>query len=207
MVATPCEFKSHRPYQTTMRKLLERTRAFAHRPAALKWLGGYAFVEAIISPIPADVLLVAYGLLNRSRVWLAAAITTIFSALGGLGGYLLGYFFFTAMAPWLGLFGGEETFLLVRELYGRYGGWLVAIGGFTFLPYKLVTIASGVMGLNILTFMVASVLSRGLRYFLVAAVVWTVPSLAGAVPKRYRLGAQVGFFAALALAAWLVHGL
>lgn len=184
--------------------LINKTKHFAHKPAALRWLAGFAFIEAIIFPIPADVILVAYGLLNRAKIWLAAAVATVASVVGGLFGYLLGYFFFAAVMP-MPQFLASEEFLRVRELYELHGAWLVAIGGFTFLPYKLVTVTSGVMGLNVVVFLLASLGSRALRYFLVAAVVWVAPSVAIAVPVRYRLAAQAAFFAVLAAAAAVIY--
>ncbi len=171
----------------------------------MRWLGFFAFIEAIIFPIPADIPLVAYCLLNRAKVWVAAAVTTLCSVLGGIGGYLLGYFLLAAVRPWLGWFGGEAAFEGLTVLYGQYGAWLVAVGGFTFVPYKLVTIASGAMGLNIFVFAAVSLASRGLRYFLVAWLASVAPALAERMPNRYQLTAQAAFFAFLGLAAWLIY--
>ena len=151
--------------------LVAKSRGFATKPAALKWLGVFAFIEAIFFPIPADVPLVAYGAFNRRNIWRAAAVVTLFSVLGGIVGYAVGVVAYEQFTSWLGLGGLAK----VSSLYNEWGAWLVVVGGFTFLPYKTVTVTSGFLGLNLGVFILASLISRGARYYLVAAVMWFVP--------------------------------
>jgi len=158
--------------KASYRFLVTKSQEFATKPAALKWLGVFAFIEAIFFPIPADVPLVAYGVFNRKNIWRAAAVVTLFSVLGGIVGYVMGVFAYEQFTGWLGLGGLAQ----VASLYQEWGAWLVIIGGFTFLPYKTVTITSGFLGLNLGVFIIASLVSRGARYYLVALVMWFVPN-------------------------------
>lgn len=152
-------------YQWTMR-------LGAHRHA-LWALALVAFIESSVFPIPPDVLLVPMVLAARDKAWRIASICTVASVLGGFLGYAIGMFLFEELGqPLLELYGYEGQFEAFRDAYNRLGWWIVAGAGVTPFPYKLVTIASGVTGLDPLIFGAASVLARGIRFFLVAALLW-----------------------------------
>lgn len=156
-----------------LRRLYDWTIDQASRPHALWILGLVAFVESSVFPIPPDVLLIPMILAARSRAWLVAGVCTVASVAGGLFGYAIGAFLFEAVgSPILAFYGYAEQFASFQARYNEYGAWIVFGAGLTPFPYKVITIASGVTGLDLATFVIASVLARGLRFFLVAALLW-----------------------------------
>lgn len=156
-----------------LRRLYDWTMHLAERPHAMWALAFVSFVESSLFPVPPDVLLIPMVLASRDRAWRIAFVCTVASVLGGILGYAIGAFLFEEIGrPILDLYGYAEKFESFRQRYNEWGGWIVAFAGFTPFPYKVITIASGVTGLDVATFMVASVLSRGARFFLVAALLW-----------------------------------
>lgn len=124
-----------------------------------------AFIESSVFIIPPDTLLILLVLANPSAGLFLALICTIGSTLGGILGYALGYF---GGRPILNLIVKEEKIEKVNKLYDQYGVWAVAVAGFSPLPYKVFTISSGLFKLNLPAFAIASFLSRGARFFMVA---------------------------------------
>jgi membrane protein YqaA with SNARE-associated domain len=144
--------------------------AHRHAPATLF---GVSFVESSFFPIPPDVMLVPMVLAQREKAWWFAAIATLGSVVGGIFGYAIGYFLFELIGqPILNFYGLTESFSQFASRYNDYGAWIVFIAGVTPFPYKVITIASGATQLNFLIFMVASLLARGLRFFLVAGLLY-----------------------------------
>ena len=140
----------------------------------------FAFAESSFFPIPPDVLLIALCLGALARSFRFAAICLAGSLLGALAGYSIGYFAwqdtlgnYTALAEWFyaHIF-SHEAFDRVKALYDQYDFWIVFTAGFTPLPYKLFTIAGGLFHIDLLMFVVASFISRGLRFFLIAGLIW-----------------------------------
>lgn len=161
--------------------------------AASRWgvfaLFAFAFAESSFFPIPPDVLLIALCLGSPARSFRFAAVCTAGSVIGATGGYALGYFLwqtaageFTPLAEWFfaHVF-SLESFERVRAMYDQFDFWLVFTAGFTPLPYKLITITAGVFDINFWMFVLASVVSRGMRFFLVAGLIWRF----GAPIKRF----------------------
>ena len=162
-----------RPRRSPLRALYDWTLSLAgHRHA--QWaLGFISFLESMIFPIPPDVLLMPMVLAARERAWRLATICTLTSVLGGLAGYGIGLFLFDSIGQAiLDLYGYAEKFTHFQGLYNEYGAWIVFLAGFSPIPYKVFTIASGVTQLDLLTFFIASTLSRGARFFLVAGLLW-----------------------------------
>lgn len=156
-----------------IRRLYDWTLNLAARPDAATWLAVVAFIESSVFPIPPDLLLVPMILAARTRCWHLAAICTVASVAGGLAGYGLGYFLFDQIgAPVLDLYGYGDKFDGFRTYYNQWGAWAVLIAGMTPFPYKVITILSGVTALDPVVFTVASVIARGLRFFLIAALLW-----------------------------------
>lgn len=146
---------------------------FAAHKNAMWALFFISFIESSIFPIPPDILLVPMILANRDKAWRIAAVCTIGSVLGGIAGYGIGYFLFEQIGrPLLEFYGKTGKFTEFQEMYNAWGAWVVAMAGLTPFPYKVITIASGVTALNIGTFIVASILSRGIRFFLEALLLW-----------------------------------
>ena len=169
----------------------------AHRNA--RWgLATVSFVESSVFPIPPDVVLIPMVLADRRRAWTLATICTVASVLGGVAGYAIGYFLFDAFGrPLLDFYGYAENFAHFQERYNEHGAWWVFGAGLTPFPYKVITITSGVMDLNFMVFMIASVLSRGARFFLLAALLWHFgPPIRGFI-ERYLPQLTFVFFALL----------
>jgi membrane protein YqaA with SNARE-associated domain len=136
-------------------------------------LAAVSFVESSFFPIPPDALLIPMIIADRRRAWFYAFVATASSVLGGFLGYAIGYFAFDTIGePLLRFYGVTDQYQSLQHLYDRWGAWLIVIKGATPIPYKLVTIASGAFHFDLATFTVASVISRGIRFFLIAALLW-----------------------------------
>ena len=136
-------------------------------------MGVVSFLESSFFPIPPDVMLVPMVLANRQKAFTIALVCTVCSVLGGLLGYAIGYYFFETIGAWVvktyGLQAGLAAF---RAEFAGWGIWVILIKGLTPIPYKLVTIASGAAHFDLFTFVWASIVTRGVRFFLVAALLW-----------------------------------
>lgn len=156
-----------------MRGLYEWTMDLAaHRHA--RWgLALVAFVESSVFPIPPDVALIPMILARRDLAWTYALICTIASVFGGAFGYAIGYFLYdTVGLAILNFYGYTQAFESFAAQYNEWGIWIVLIAGFTPFPYKVITIASGVTGLSFPVFMLASLVARGARFFIVAGLLY-----------------------------------
>lgn len=151
--------------------LYERVMRWSRHPHAERYLGALSFAESSFFPIPPDVMLAPMCMAAPARAWRYASNATVFSVLGGLAGYAIGYLLFEAVAPWLRDSHYWDAYLTAREWFDRYGVWAVFVAGFSPIPYKVFTIAAGVAALGLPGFFLASLVGRGARFFLVAAVV------------------------------------
>jgi membrane protein YqaA with SNARE-associated domain len=151
--------------------LYARVMALAASPNAAWWLALIAFAESSFFPIPPDALLLPMALAKPRAAWRFAAICTAASVAGGALGYLIGFAVFDQVArPILDLYGYGPAFEAFQAKFREYGLWIVLIKGLTPIPYKIVTIAAGAARFDFTTFMAASVLTRGVRFFLVATL-------------------------------------
>lgn len=156
-----------------LQRLYDWTLGLAAHRHALAALALVSFAESSFFPIPPDLMLIPMVLAARERAWLIAGVCTLASAAGGLAGYAIGFFLFEAVGrPILDFYGAMHAFAEFQARYNEWGAWIVAGAGFTPFPYKVITIASGVTGLDLVTFTVASTVSRGARFFLVAGLLW-----------------------------------
>ncbi|MBN2905247.1 MAG: DedA family protein [Rhodobacteraceae bacterium] len=154
-----------------IRKLYDWTLSLADSQHALWALFVVAFVESSVFPIPPDVLIIPMILARPSRAWLIASVALVGSVLGGLLGYYIGWGLFESVGrPVLEFYGKEVYFEEFRAQYNAWGAWAVLMAGVTPFPYKVITILSGSTGLNLGVFMLASVVARGLRFFVLAAL-------------------------------------
>ncbi len=178
-------------------RLYEWTLARASHPRALWLLALVSFVESSVFPIPPDVLLIPMVLARPHRAFTIAFVCTASSVLGGLAGYALGAVAYDQLGrPILELWGQEEQFARFTAQYNEYGGWAVLVAGITPFPYKIITILSGAAQLSVPVFVLCSMIARGARFFLVAAVLWKFgPPLRAFIEKR--LGPLSLLFAAL----------
>lgn len=181
-----------------LQRLYDWTLRLAGHRHALLALAAVAFIESSIFPIPPDVLIIAMILATPQQAWLVAGVASVASVVGGLAGYGIGYFLFEEIGrPLLDFYGYQQQFEAFRDYYHEWGVWIVAGAGFTPFPYKVVTIASGVASMNLVTFTIASVLSRGARFFLVAALLWYFGPPIRAFIERNLAMLTSGFFALL----------
>jgi membrane protein YqaA with SNARE-associated domain len=136
---------------------------------ALAWLFVISFIESSFFPIPPDIMLIPMILATPKQAWKIAGVATLASVIGAYLGYIIGVYFFRIIAePLLNFYGYLEKFNSFKELYHEYGAWIVFGAGITPFPYKIITIASGAVHLNLFIFTIASVIARGMRFFLIA---------------------------------------
>lgn len=175
--------------------------SFANTPAGPWALFGLAFAESSFFPIPPDVLLIAMGLSHTSAVWWFALICTIGSGLGGGFGYAIGRW---GGRPLLNKLVSDDTIEHVESQFQKYDVWAIFVAGFTPIPYKVFTIAGGVFYLNFWRFLIVSFISRGARFFLVAAAVWFFGEQAKVYLKEYMDWISIGFVVLLIGGFWLI---
>lgn len=157
--------------------LYDWTLRMARHRHATWYLAGLSAAESSFFPIPPDVMLAPMVMAQRERAWFLAALTTVTSVIGGAFGYLIGYFMIESVTPLLHDLGYWEGYLEVQEWFVVWGVWAVLIAGFSPIPYKLFTIAAGAAQMLFPPFILASAVSRGARFFLVAALVrWMGPA-------------------------------
>ena len=154
-----------------LRRLYDYIINLASRPRALWVLAAVAFAESSFFPIPPDAMVIPMTLARPDRGWRIATVCTVASVLGGIVGYAIGYFLYETVGMWLvSLYHYENAMEQFQEAYARYGLWIILIKGLTPIPYKLVTITSGFARYDFLVFVLASIATRGARFFLVVAL-------------------------------------
>lgn len=156
-----------------MRRLYDWMMRLAASGRAEPALAVVAFVESSFFPIPPDLLLIPMILAAPRKAWRYALIATAASVVGGYLGYAIGYFLFATLGrPILQFYGIMDRYDALQAAYAHWGMWIIILKGMTPIPYKLVTIASGALGFNPVLFGIASVISRSIRFFLVAALLY-----------------------------------
>jgi len=165
--------------------LYDRAMLWAAHPRAPHYLAVLSFAESSFFPVPPDVMLAPMAAAEPSKGLRFALITTIASVIGGLFGYLIGLLAFDMIAPWLQTTSYWSDYLTAQSWFNKWGVWVVFVAGFSPIPYKLFTITAGALTLAILPFLVASMIGRGARFFLVAIIlVWLGPRMQP-VLRRY----------------------
>lgn len=188
-----------------LRALYDKTlQLSAHRHAA--WgLAGVSFLESSVFPIPPDVILLPMVLANRAKAWFLASLCTLASVLGALLGYAIGYALWETLGqPIISFYNGQAAFDKFLGFYDLWGVWIVLAAAVSFLPFKIATVASGVAGLALGPFVLASVLGRGVRFFGVAALIYYFgPQMRLLIDKYFNLLSFL-FLALLGLGAILL---
>ena len=152
-----------------VRKIYDSVFHLSKENGAIYWLFAIAFIESSFFPIPPDVMLIPMILAAPKKAWSIAGVATVGSVIGAYLGYAIGFYFFQLIAePLLNFYGYLEKFNSFKDLYNQYGSWIVFGAGITPFPYKIITIASGVVHMNLIVFTIASIIARGMRFFLVA---------------------------------------
>lgn len=172
-----------------LRKLYDWAMSLAASPRASWALGSVSFIESSVFPIPPDTLLIPMVIAKRQKAWIYALICTITSVLGGLLGYAIGALLFDQVAqPILQFYGYADKFSDFASRYNEWGVWIVLIAGLTPFPYKVITIASGATGLPLFVFTLASLVARGARFFILAALLfWLGPPIRDFIERRLGL--------------------
>ncbi|MDI4665789.1 DedA family protein [Xanthobacter autotrophicus] len=154
-----------------LRKLYDWIIAYSAKPSAPWALALVAFAESSVFPVPPDVLQVPMTLARPDRAWRYALIATIASVLGGLVGYAIGALLYDSVGKFLiDLYGYGTKVDQFRAAYAHYGHWVILLKGLTPIPFKLVTITSGFADYNLFWFVLLSIITRGARFFLLAAL-------------------------------------
>ena len=156
-----------------LRRLYDWTMTLAGHRRATSALAAVSFIESSVFPIPPDVLLIPMVLADRAKAFRIAFICTLASVLGGMLGYGIGVFLFEEIGrPLLEFYGYAPKFTEFQAKYNEWGAWTVFIAGVTPFPYKVITILSGVTALDLFVFTIASLAARGLRFYIVAGLLW-----------------------------------
>lgn len=156
-----------------IRRLYDWTIALAESPHALWALAIVAFLESSVFPIPPDLLMIPMILARPSKAFLIATIALVASVIGGLLGYYIGAALFdTVGRPVLEFYGKDAYFDGFAARYNEWGAWAVLIAGITPFPFKVITILSGATALSLPVFLISAIVARGLRFFIVAALLW-----------------------------------
>ena len=169
-----------------LRRLYDWTLAKAAAPGAVKWLAFISFADSSFFPIPPDVLQIPMTIARPERAWRLALVSTIASVSGALLGYAIGALLFQTIGlPLLQLYGYEDRFVAFAANIKEHGFWWMLAFAFLPIPYKVATIAAGSVGLGLPVLIAASILGRGGRFFLVAAVLRRYGAAAQAIIDRY----------------------
>ena len=182
------------------RGLYDWTLRLANHRHAIRSMAAVSFAESSFFPIPPDVMLVPMILARREQAWLIAAVCTVTSVAGGIFGYAIGYFLYDSVGQWLiNLYGLQEGATEFRSWYAQWGAAIILVKGLTPIPFKLVTIASGLAAFNFPLFVLTALITRGARFFLIAALLKRYgPAIQDFIERRLNL---IGFAFLLALAA------
>jgi membrane protein YqaA with SNARE-associated domain len=171
-----------------LRRLYDWTLNLASRPSAPYALGAVSFAESSFFPVPPDVMLLPMALARPDRAWFYALVCTVTSVVGGVVGYAIGALAYQSIGAWVfeiyGLTEGAEAF---RHSYAEYGHWIILLKGLTPIPYKLVTITSGFAGYDLFWFVVLSIVTRGARFFVFAALMGRFgPQIRGFIDRHFN---------------------
>ena len=140
-----------------------------HRHAP-RYLAGMSFAESSFFPIPVDVMLAPMSLARPDKAWHFAFIATLFSVIGGVAGYIVGYFAMDLLEPWLHTVGYWERYQQIISWFNEWGIWIIFIAGFAPIPYKLFTVTAGALNMALLPFILISIIARGARFYAVSAL-------------------------------------
>lgn len=187
-----------------LRRIYEWTFELAAHRHALLVLGFVSFLESSIFPIPPDIILIPMVLAARDRAWIIAGVCTASSVLGGIAGYGIGALLFDQIGePILNFYQYSSKFEEFRQVYAHWGVWAVFIAGVTPFPYKVITILSGAAHLDFSLFTLSSLFARGLRFFVITALLWYLGETIREFIER-RLGFLFLIFVVLLLSGYLI---
>jgi membrane protein YqaA with SNARE-associated domain len=185
-----------------LRRLYDRVLDLAAKPWAPTALAVISFVESSVFPIPPDVMLIPMCLAKPNRAFWYAGICTVASVLGGLLGYAIGALLYDTLGLFLiRLYGYGDKLETFRAAYAEWGHWIILIKGATPIPYKVITIASGFAGYSLFWFIVLSIITRGVRFYLLATLLYFWGDRARVFIER-RLGLILFLFVVIFIAGF-----
>ncbi len=172
-----------------------------------KWyLSLISFAESSFFPIPPDILLIPMALASKARTLFYAFMCTLFSVLGGILGYAIGYFFYNSVGVYIvDFYHLENSFNIFENYYKEFGILIVLGAGITPFPYKFITIASGVFGLNIFLFIIVSIIGRGLRFYLIAILLYFFGEKIKLIIDKYFNILTIVFFVLLVASVFIIR--
>jgi len=176
--------------------MYDRVLVWSRHRHARRYLMGLSFAEATFFPVPPDVMLAPMVLARREQAWKLALLTTLSSVIGGVFGYLIGWLSLDLIFPLLERIGYVDEYRRAVDAFGHYGIWFVIMAGFTPIPFKIITISAGALTMSLPAFILASIIGRGARFYLVAGLIWS-----GGESAAVRLRGWVDAI------GWLVIGL
>jgi membrane protein YqaA with SNARE-associated domain len=183
-----------------LRRVYDWCIAAAHKPYALWLMGFVSFVESSVFPIPPDTMLIPMSLARPEKAWTYATVCTFTSVAGGVLGYVIGAYLYDTVGHWLiQMYGYGDKVEAFRELYAKWGTWIILVKGLTPIPYKIVTITSGFAGYNIWLFIVFSFVARGVRFYFFAFLLNRYGAQA-----RVIIEERLGFWFAVSVGVLLV---
>ena len=166
-------------------------------------LSAIAFWEAIVFPLPPDIILIPMSLANKQKAFLFAGLASLFSILGGMIGYLIGALLWNEIGERLiDTFGYSETYLSFAQLYDENGLIIVLIGALTPFPFKIIAILSGAIGYPFSIFILATAASRGLRFYTIAIIIYIWGNQINYFLTKYLSLFFVGITSLLIMAYW-----
>jgi membrane protein YqaA with SNARE-associated domain len=185
---------------SALRRAYDRMLTAARGPNAEPALAVVSFAESSFFPIPPDIMLIPMMIARPDRIWRLAAICTAASVVGGLFGYLIGYALYATVGQWLiEVYGLGDDMAAYTDAFDTWGFAIIVAKGMTPIPYKLVTIASGVARMDVALFILASVIARGMRFFLVGLLIRLFGAPIQAFIEKYLTLCFLGFLALIVL--------
>jgi membrane protein YqaA with SNARE-associated domain len=160
-------------YFSLKKYLLEKSSKFTKSRLAYPFIFVLCFLESIIFPFPQEVFMIPMMVSDRDRIFKRAWFALLGSLFGAIAAYFIGMYLFESIGMYiLNLYGLYETFTNFSDQVSEYGFLYVFVGGFTPVPFKIVTLSSGFIGINFLIFIAASIISRSIRFFLIGYIIW-----------------------------------
>ena len=160
-------------YFSLKKYLLEKSSKFTKSRLAYPFIFVLCFLESIIFPFPQEVFMIPMMASDRDRIFKIAWFALLGSLVGAIAAYFIGMYLFESIGMYiLNLYGLYETFTNFSNQVSEYGFLYVFVGGFTPVPFKIVTLSSGFIGINFLIFIAASIISRSIRFFLIGYIIW-----------------------------------
>ena len=183
-----------------LRKIYHWCIGAAGKPYATWLMGSVSFVESSFFPVPPDAMLIPMALARPDRAWFYASVCTVTSVAGGVLGYVIGALLYDSIGQWvIQIYGYGEKAEAFREAYRQYGAWIIVLKGLTPIPYKIVTITSGLAAYPLVPFILLSFVARGMRFYLVAFLIYRYGERARAIIEE-----RLGFWVTAALIVFVV---